>query len=346
MAFDFNKFANDPMTMMGMGFLGGNYGPNSRAAFANAMQGGLRAAQAGQMMGLRRRTEDREREEFEHKLKQAEMDKIRAAAQAQALGMKNPGLYADPQNVYKAFNATKQPSMVRTLQYFNTPEGKELLQKQSQQMGVSPTELLKTLAGGSSLTVDLKPPSDTMAKDAAQAAGVLDMIGNVTDYLDVSGGDQLTGLSGALNELRSQTDIWGLGTNAILNALGKEIDPEVAFAIGQIGQINLQAIQILRGAQVGPKEEEMVKRYLPAAGQDIKTMRANLAILGEMTSAIQRRTRLIKKYNYDEERLSQLGLAKDQIRDKYDWLSEDGSEEPKYEYRTLPDGRQQRRRIN
>ena len=34
-------FMNNPMTLMGMGLLGGNYGPNSRAAFANAMRGGL-----------------------------------------------------------------------------------------------------------------------------------------------------------------------------------------------------------------------------------------------------------------------------------------------------------------
>ena len=48
-------FFNNPMTSIGMGLLSGNYGPNSRAAFANAMKGGMvgmQQAQASQQRQL------------------------------------------------------------------------------------------------------------------------------------------------------------------------------------------------------------------------------------------------------------------------------------------------------
>ena len=141
-------FFSNPMFQMGLGILGGNYGRNGQAAFANSMSSGLQAAQAAQMMGIRRDAEERQRKAQEYKIQQDQLNRIRAAAQAQSLGMKDPGLFAKPENVYKAYNATKQPANVRSLQYFSSPEGQKVIGQASRQMNMTPAELLQALTGG------------------------------------------------------------------------------------------------------------------------------------------------------------------------------------------------------
>ena len=133
---DIDKFINSPYTSLGMGILGGNYGPGSNAAFANAMKGGLlgmqqagvsqaRQAQtqmAQQQLLMQQARLKREKEEREQM--EAWISTLPPEEQAMARG--NPELFKvmmtqKYQQQYAPPTApTAAPSDVRRFQYYQS----------------------------------------------------------------------------------------------------------------------------------------------------------------------------------------------------------------------------------
>jgi len=93
------SFMNNPYTTMAMGILGGNYGRDSRAAFANSMKGGLLGMQQSrvaqmqkQQMAMQQQAAQMKKLEFAQAQKEAEEKKERDEARRQLIAQQYPEL--------------------------------------------------------------------------------------------------------------------------------------------------------------------------------------------------------------------------------------------------------------
>lgn len=148
----FEEFINNPMTMMGLGILGGNYGRNSKDAFANSMQGGLAGIQMGQLSSMRRKQQEQEQAEFEQKQKQYEAMKQQAIMQARTLGL-DPNMFSDPKGVREFYNAQKGTGTQQNLAHYMSPEGQAQIDYISKKYGIPPADIIKMGGGSTNITV-------------------------------------------------------------------------------------------------------------------------------------------------------------------------------------------------
>lgn len=150
----FQSFMNNPMTMMGMGLLGGNYGRNSKAAFSNAMMGGLQGMQMAQMAGIRNKKLKREEEEAKRKLEEYERMQKAAAMQAKALGL-DPNMFVDASGVRDFAKMQQGPAAQRKAQWLSTPEALESKAKFLASGGTPDQWYDMFGAGGTNVKVDV-----------------------------------------------------------------------------------------------------------------------------------------------------------------------------------------------
>lgn len=159
----FEDFMNNPMAMMGLGILGGNYGRNSRAAFSNSIQGGLGAyAMAQRQAALKKK---QEREDAKFKLEQNQYDRMKAAADLYR--SKNPSLGGVPDEaVIEIMQKEHTPTALKKNMgmYANNPE---LIRKAASNFGMTPAQLMRINSGVPDPTSPGKPGEPIKAEDQA-----------------------------------------------------------------------------------------------------------------------------------------------------------------------------------
>ena len=140
-----NGFPDNPLLQIGMGMLGGNYGPNSRAAFANAMKGGLLGMQqAGVNQARQAQTQMAQQQlmmaQAAAKKKQEEREQFEAwvstlPPQEQAMARGNPQLYMEQRKLQLKQQYPGQTGFGTTVQYVYDRNLKQVLPAQASQSG-------------------------------------------------------------------------------------------------------------------------------------------------------------------------------------------------------------------
>jgi len=90
-------------------------------------------------------------------------------------------------------------------------------------------------------------------------------------------GASVTGLGGVVQDFRSGGDPVSAIANEALNRAGYKIDPKNAALLSKVKNFGNYALQVMRGAQVGPAEQELFQKALPTEGQPDEVFDANLA---------------------------------------------------------------------
>jgi hypothetical protein len=90
-------------------------------------------------------------------------------------------------------------------------------------------------------------------------------------------GASVTGLGGVVQNFRSGNDPLGAVANEALNRAGIKIDPKNAGLMSKVKNFGNYALQVMRGAQVGPAEQELFQKALPTEGQPDEVFDANMA---------------------------------------------------------------------
>jgi hypothetical protein len=120
-----------------------------------------------------------------------------------------------------------------------------------------------------------KPPTQAEVK----ADVSFDTTNGLLDDIKESrkGGASVTGLGGVVQDFRSGSDPVSAIANEALNTVGYEIDPKNAALLSKVKNFGNYALQVMRGAQVGPAEQELFQKALPTEGQPDEVFDANLA---------------------------------------------------------------------
>jgi len=120
-----------------------------------------------------------------------------------------------------------------------------------------------------------KPPTQAEVKSDVSfdtTTGLLDDIKILR-----KGGASITGVSGVIQDLRSGNNPISAVANIALNKAGYKIEPKNAELMSKVKNFGNYALQVMRGAQVGPQEQELFQKALPTEGQPDEVFDANMA---------------------------------------------------------------------
>jgi hypothetical protein len=90
-------------------------------------------------------------------------------------------------------------------------------------------------------------------------------------------GASVTGIGGVIQNFRSGNDPLGAVVNEALNRADIKIKPKNAELMSKVKNFGNYALQVMRGAQVGPAEQELFQKALPSEGQPDEVFDANMA---------------------------------------------------------------------
>lgn len=121
-----------------------------------------------------------------------------------------------------------------------------------------------------------KPPTQAEVKADTSATTVDTLLSNIQTLR--KNGASVSGIKGAIQNLRSGNDPLGVVTNEVLNKADVKIDPKNADLMANVKNFGNVALQIMRGAQVGPSEQELFQKSLPTEGQPDEVFDANLRL--------------------------------------------------------------------
>ena len=134
-----------------------------------------------------------------------------------------------------------------------------------------------------------KTPTETEAKTAGSTMASEDMAARIRALR--SKGESISGLPGAIVNYRTGGDLIPSAVNASLEGLGYKVPKGSIELISLSKNLSNQLLQAMRGAQVGPQEQEAFEKSLPVAGQpeelfdtNLETTMRNLKMLNERKS--------------------------------------------------------------
>lgn len=287
-------FLGNPLTSMGLGLLGGNYGRNSKAAFANAMKGGLvglESARRNQLVQAQHQMaqsqfqmaqEKAKREEEARKRRQAYLQQhapelATAPAELQDAWMKQQ--YAQPkltddQSEYEF--AKSQGYNGTFMQYMNQVK-KPLVDMTTQQM---PTrEFIQREDAIASAKAD-RDWNAGIIKQASSARGMLPTYRRARHLLESVN-------TGTL-------EVSKLEAKKLANALGLDFDPSQIASAEELqvylGDQLMSRVAETKGA-VSNKEMELFERFSGSFG---KTTEGNKAIIDFKIAQAERDMRLAR----------------------------------------------------
>lgn len=120
-----------------------------------------------------------------------------------------------------------------------------------------------------------KPPTQAEVKGDVS----LETTNNLLSDIKTSrkSGASVTGLGGVVQDFRSGSDPLSAVANEALNRAGYTINPKNAELLSKVKNFGNYALQVMRGAQVGPAEQELFQKALPTEGQPDEVFDANMA---------------------------------------------------------------------
>lgn len=288
-------FMNDPLASLGMGLLSGNYGSNSKEAFANAMRGGLLGMQQAGVTQSR---------QAQNQIAQQQLLMQQAAAkrkieedkafeqwvsslppQEQAMARGNPELYRTmmtqkyQQQYAPPQRPTEAPSNIREWQAFQamTPQQQQqyLAMKRAnpfmdtgpqlvQRSQIDPTQTLATIEKG------LKPGEEpaVRAQQAVAAATGAAEGGAMVSYQDAMARmPRLQALVGELSALGKKATYTKVGQlrDTIARETGMDVGEGAEARTEYISKVDNEILPLLRatfGAQFTEKEGQSLKATL------------------------------------------------------------------------------------
>lgn len=146
------------------------------------------------------------------------------------------------------------------------------------------------------------------------------------EHLTNNGAD-VTGIKGLIDDFRAGSGLTNATVDSLFTIFGKPKRPEDVEAHSISVALGNQLLQAFRGASVGPEEKEDFIKQLPTPGQPRDVFERNIQLTKKNLEIIMSKKRESRGYTT---------TGKTDIRT---WT--DGG----YEYRMLPDGRTQRRKL-
>jgi hypothetical protein len=132
-----------------------------------------------------------------------------------------------------------------------------------------------------------KVSSETEARTAASTVSSQDIADKIAKLRGQ--GHEISGLPGAIIDYRSGSSLLPAAINEGLHKLGYDITPQQTQLISYTKSLSNQLIQAMRGAQVGPQEQEAFEKSLPVAGQPQELFDQNLSTTIDNLGIINKR---------------------------------------------------------
>lgn len=185
--------------------------------------------------------------------------------------------------------------------------------------GAAPGGGMQTLStpGGGTITQigpRAAPPKPTAA-EAKQFGGMevsTDTANRISELVATNPDSKIFGLSGIAQEYATGATPQGWLVDQALDLMGEERSPADAELLSLTKQLENQVIQSMRGAAVGPKEQEMFRKQLPVPGQPqdifMENLQQTLNNLSTMGAAIREQRGYAPQA---EEIPGQLGVSQD-----------------------------------
>lgn len=137
-----------------------------------------------------------------------------------------------------------------------------------------------------------KVSTESETKTAGSAATAADLAGRIVALR--KDGHSISELPGAIINYRSSGELLPSAVNTAMNSLGYKTTPEQTKLISYTKNLSNNLLQAMRGAQVGPAEQEAFEKSLPVAGQptdlfdqNLQTTMDNLKVLNERRSQLR-----------------------------------------------------------
>jgi len=103
-----------------------------------------------------------------------------------------------------------------------------------------------------------------------------------------SGKADISGLSGWVEGQRAGSGLDSVAINVVMDAIGEPSNPNNVRAVALSENLSNTVLQALRGAQVGPAEQERVDKQLPRPGQSREVFLENLKLTLENIANLER----------------------------------------------------------
>lgn len=129
-------------------------------------------------------------------------------------------------------------------------------------------------------------PTAEEAKTTASSETSIKMADELLSMVD--NGLDISGFKGWGEVQRSGAGLENIFLDKVMNGLGYEIDPKSARAIALSENLSNTVLQALRGAAVGPAEQDRVDKQLPRPGQPMEVYKQNIILTIENLKRINK----------------------------------------------------------